>query len=80
MHTALGAILYWNLEMDVVPHYDKIKEKEDLFLHECTKIVLYRKEKRAGMLSLCTKPHCLLAEEIFKAIEVKGCHPEKKTD
>ena len=39
-----------------MPRHNEIEDKEDLFACECVKIVLFKKQIKAGMLSSCVMP------------------------
>ena len=60
MCTALRVIFFQNTELDVIPRYDKIKEKEYLFLCEYAKKVSCNQQIGVSILRSCAKPFYLV--------------------
>lgn len=55
MCTTLRVIFFQNAELDVIPRYDKIKEKENLFLCEYAEKVSCNQQIRVSILKSCAQ-------------------------
>ena len=69
MYTTQGTIFFQNLGMEVIPHQNDTETNEDIFLFEYAKTLVYKRQKRLGMLSAYAELFNLKTEIQYNAMD-----------